>query len=179
MTVRHLQTSRRRTTDRRWPTTNELRSGWRAGRARVATAATAVIRTPFRRGALRSCVTGRTREATEGSPRMRLQSERPDPDTQVIHVIGDLEGPDAQALASVPSQTDPPPQRRVIDLGAMTFIDSYGMQALLQLADATSSDGGETVLVLDDDSYVRRLLEIRGVIDRFRVVATRTEALAL
>lgn len=110
---------------------------------------------------------------------MRLHSERPDPGTQIIRVIGDLEGEEALALASVPEQTDDAPDRRVIDLRAMTFIDSAGMNALLQLARATRAAGGETVLVIHEDSYVRRLLEVRGVISAFRVVATRTEALAL
>jgi hypothetical protein len=30
--------------------------------------------------------------------------------------------------------------------------------------------------VIAEDSYIRRLLEIRGVLDRFRVVATLAEA---
>jgi anti-anti-sigma factor len=109
---------------------------------------------------------------------MRLLTERADHETQVIRVVGDLEWQDASLLSDVPAQTDPPPRRRVIDLSDMTFIDSMGMKALLELEDATSAAGGETVLVLAEDSYVRRLLEIRGVLDRFRVAATRAEALS-
>jgi anti-anti-sigma factor len=110
---------------------------------------------------------------------MRLHSERPGPDTQVIRVVGDLEGQEAQLLADVPSQTGQAPRRRICDLRQMTFIDSAGISALLDLAAATSEAGGETVLIIREDSYVRRLLEIRGVLSRFRVVATRAEALAL
>ena len=110
---------------------------------------------------------------------MRLHSERPDAETQVIRVVGDLEGPEAPALLSVHDQTTPVPRRRIVDLTAMSFMDSAGMNALLQLTAATNTAGGEVVLVLSDDSYVRRLLEVRGVLDRFRVVANRTEALAL
>jgi len=109
---------------------------------------------------------------------MRLVSERADHQTQVIRVIGDLEGPDASALADVPAQTKEPPRRRIVDLSEMTFIDSMGMQALLEVESSTSAAGGETVLVLGDGSYVRRLLEVRGVLDRFRVTSTRDEALS-
>src|SRR4051794_21483822 len=110
---------------------------------------------------------------------MRLHSERPDARTQLIRIVGDLEGQDAMALASVPEQTAPAPNRRIIDLRGMTFIDSFGIRALLDIAAITEAAGGETVLVLRDDSYVRRLLEIRGILDRFRVASTRSEALAL
>jgi anti-anti-sigma factor len=109
---------------------------------------------------------------------MRLHSERPDSQTQVIHVVGDLEGEDALALSNVPGQTHPPPSRRIVDLTEMTFIDSSGLRALLSLAAATSHAGGEVVLVLAPDAYARQLLEIRGVVNRFRVVTTRQEALA-
>jgi anti-anti-sigma factor len=108
---------------------------------------------------------------------MRIDSERLDPDTQVIRVVGDLEGEDAFVLASVPGQTNPPPRRRVMDLTQMPFVDSAGMNALLQVAAATREAGGEIVLVLQEDSYVRRLLEVRGVLDMFRVVPTRADAL--
>jgi anti-anti-sigma factor len=110
---------------------------------------------------------------------MRLHSERPEPDTQVIRVVGDLEGEDAQLLADVPAQTGQAPRRRICDLRQMTFIDSAGISALLDVATATSRAGGETILVINEDSYIRRLLEIRGVLSRFRVVSTRAEALAL
>lgn len=103
---------------------------------------------------------------------MRLRSERPEPGTQMIRVTGDIEGEDALSLASVPSQTDPAPRRRVVDLSEVTFIDSAGIEALLKVAAATTAAGGEIVLVLRDDSYIRRLLEIRGVIDRFHVVVS-------
>ena len=110
---------------------------------------------------------------------MRLDTERPDDETQVVCVAGDLEGEDAPAFASALAQNGPPPRRRVIDLTETTFIDSAGMSALVQVAVAGSEAGGETVLVLQADSYARRLLEVRGVLDWFRVVATQGEALAV
>jgi anti-anti-sigma regulatory factor len=106
---------------------------------------------------------------------MRLHVEGADRGTQLIRVIGDLEGEDALTLARVPEETDdPPPRRRVIDLTEITFMD----WALLDVATATTDAGGGIILVIRGDSYVRRLLEIRGVIHRFRVYATREEALA-
>jgi anti-anti-sigma factor len=108
---------------------------------------------------------------------MRLEVDAGNRGTQVVRVVGDLEGEDAPVLARVPEDTDPAPRRRVIDLTAMTFIDSAGIRALLEVATATTDAGGEIVLVLQDDSYVRRLLEVRGVMHRFRVVTTRAEAL--
>ena len=109
---------------------------------------------------------------------MRLHVEGADRGTQLIRVIGDLEGEDALTLARVPEETDPAPRRRVIDLTEITFMDSAGVRALLDVATATTDAGGGIILVIRGDSYVRRLLEIRGVIHRFRVYATREEALA-
>jgi anti-anti-sigma factor len=60
----------------------------------------------------------------------------------------------------------------------MTFIDSAGIRALLQLADATDAGGGEIVLLARPDSYVLRLLEVRGLIHRFRLAHTRADAVA-
>jgi anti-anti-sigma factor len=96
---------------------------------------------------------------------------------QVVRIVGDLEGEEADTLARVADETDPPPRRRVVDLTEMPFIDSAGIRALLQLGNATTDAGGEIVLVIGADSYVRRLLEIRGVLDRFRVVTNRDDAL--
>lgn len=109
---------------------------------------------------------------------MRLHSEHPDPATHVIRVVGDLEGPEVLALANAHEATEPPPRCRVVDLTEMTFIDSAGVRALLELASATTAAGGEIVLVIGHDAYARHLLEVRGVIGRFRVVATRAEAVA-
>jgi anti-anti-sigma factor len=109
---------------------------------------------------------------------MRLHVEGADRGTQLIRVIGDLEGEDGLTLARVPEETDPAPRRRVIDLTEITFMDSAGVRALLDVATATTEAGGEIVLVIRGDSYLRRLLEVRGVIQRFRVYATREEALA-
>jgi anti-sigma B factor antagonist len=108
---------------------------------------------------------------------MRLYIERADREIQVIRVVGDLEGQEALALADVAAQTSPAPRRRVVDLTEMTFMDSSGLKALLMLATATRDSGGEIVLVLAPDAYARQLLEIRGVVEKFRIVATQADAL--
>ena len=110
---------------------------------------------------------------------MRLQSEWADAHTHVIRVVGDLEWADAATFATSATQTEQSPRRRIVDLRNTTFMDSAGLSALLSVADITRAAGGETVLVIDEDSYVRRLLEIRGVLHQFRITATHTEALAL
>jgi anti-anti-sigma factor len=91
--------------------------------------------------------------------------------------VGDLEGEDALTLADV-AETGERAWRRVVDLTEMTFIDSLGLRALVQLATTTWDAGGDVVLVLEEGSYVRRLLQIRGLDGQFRVVLTRAEALA-
>jgi anti-anti-sigma factor len=108
---------------------------------------------------------------------MRLHVDAAGQGMQLVRVVGDLEGDDADTLARVADETDPPPLRRVIDLTEMSFIDSAGIRGLLDLGTATTDAGGEIVLVIGADSYIRRLLEIRGILDRFRVVASRDDAL--
>lgn len=108
---------------------------------------------------------------------MRLHVEAAGPGTQVVRVVGDLEGEDALTLARVGEETGAPPHRRVVDLTEATFIDSVGIRALLELGNATTNAGGEIVLIVAADSYTRRLLEVRGVIARFRVVESREDAL--
>jgi anti-sigma B factor antagonist len=110
---------------------------------------------------------------------LKLEADRPDSHTQLIRVVGDLEGSDATALAEILAQTGTHPRRRIVDLSGTTFMDSAGMSALLQVAEETAAAGGKTILVIAEDSYIRRLLAVRGVIHRFEVVATRAEALAL
>jgi anti-anti-sigma factor len=110
---------------------------------------------------------------------MRLHVDAAERGTQVVRVVGDLEGAHGPVLARVPADTaPPPPRRRILDLTETTFIDSAGIRALLEVGNATTDAGGEIVLVIAADSYFRHLLEVRGVLHRFRVVATREEALA-
>jgi anti-sigma B factor antagonist len=69
-----------------------------------------------------------------------------------------------EALTSTPS-------RLVLDLDNVTFIDSTGIGALVELGhDAT--DGGGGLVLRDPSRRVMRILEISGLVDAWEVEMT-------
>jgi anti-sigma B factor antagonist/stage II sporulation protein AA (anti-sigma F factor antagonist) len=57
--------------------------------------------------------------------------------------------------------------RVVIDVTAVTFIDSSGLRALLRCRDLASRAGAAPALILGGNDGVHRLLEIAGVTNWF------------
>jgi len=83
---------------------------------------------------------------------------RPDPDG-VIWLSGEVDMADAdsfleQALGDLDGQ-----QAAVLDLSALTFLDSSGIRALLRLAKVRT----EGVVLRNPQQNVRRVLDIAGV----------------
>ncbi|MBT8207945.1 MAG: STAS domain-containing protein [Acidimicrobiia bacterium] len=72
-----------------------------------------------------------------------------------------------QVLASITSEV-------VVDLRDVEFLDSTGVTALMRAGKALRTNGGELVLVCATGP-VRRVLEVSGVDEVFRVVASQAE----
>jgi anti-anti-sigma factor len=60
------------------------------------------------------------------------------------------------------------PETLVLDLRAVTFFDSTGLQLVLD-ADVRAREEGRTLIVAPGDGEPRRILELAEVIDRLRI----------
>lgn len=59
---------------------------------------------------------------------------------------------------------DPAPQRLVVDLGDVRYLDSSGIRVLI-LAARTLAEAGGTLTVVNPQPIVRRVLDVTGVAD--------------
>ena len=57
----------------------------------------------------------------------------------------------------------------VVDFSELNFLDSIGLGTLLQETEELRKRGGEVRLVIPPLARVRRLLDVTGVVDMFRV----------
>lgn len=98
-------------------------------------------------------------------------------DATVAAISGDLElstvGPVAQTLDGVPV---PPGEVLVVDLQAVTFLDSSGLSFLVALNHRVSTDGGQMRLVGSPATV--RLLRLTSMDQVLRVYGTLPDALS-
>jgi anti-anti-sigma factor len=99
------------------------------------------------------------------APPFTAETHRPDPSTWAVTVSGELDLATAPQLEAVFEALEPARSDRVvIDLEAVTFIDSSGIRALVRAK--RRFDGLDASLVLDGVSpAARQVLEISGVLD--------------
>ena len=110
---------------------------------------------------------------------MKLSTTRAG-DACVIAVLGELDRFGAEPLMSAIESDDAARAGRlVLDLTAMTFMDSTGLGALLFAWTRAQDRGAQLVVVVPLDAHARRTIELRGVTERLHVVPTRDAALAL
>jgi anti-anti-sigma factor len=111
---------------------------------------------------------------------MELVQEKIDARTRVVSVTGELVGSSGLRLLRVAREAlDESAERLVVDLTAMTFMDSGGLSALIAAWSATVDGGGRFAVVLKPESHAARSLELRGVSEVFAVAGSREDALAL
>jgi anti-sigma B factor antagonist len=99
------------------------------------------------------------------APPFTAETYRPDASTWAITVSGELDLATAPQLEAVFEALDPAPSERVLlDLEAVTFLDSSGIRALVRAK--RRLDGIGAPLVVDGISpAARQVLEISGVLD--------------
>jgi anti-sigma B factor antagonist len=111
---------------------------------------------------------------------MRVAQETLDSRTRVVSVTGELVGTSgARLVRTAGAALDESAGRLIVDLSAMTFMDSGGLAALIATWSATVERGARFAVVLEPQSHAARSLELRGVAGVFAVAGTREEALAL
>ena len=105
------------------------------------------------------------------SRRFRCDVARDD-DGVRITLEGELDIASAPALESALRDSgngDGPPERRVVDLRRLTFMDSSGLRAILSANGAAQRDGWKLQIVAGPPA-VQRVFEICGVVDGLRFV---------
>lgn len=112
-------------------------------------------------------------------PTCELTEERPDAETRVVVVSGEIHAttiPDfgVRLAAMIPDGTG---SSVVIDLAAVSFIDSTGLSILLDGLRRINRGNGRLALVVANPT-VLRLFEITRLDTTFAILPTRDEALA-
>ena len=98
-------------------------------------------------------------------PAFRAVTHRPDAATWLVTVSGELDLATAPRLEAIFEALEPAPSDRVVvDLAAVTFLDSSGIRALVRAK--RRLDDLRAALVVDGASpSARQVLEIAGVLD--------------
>jgi anti-sigma B factor antagonist len=95
--------------------------------------------------------------------RMDLLLHHEPPATRV-EVVGELDAASAPALRDTVRKTlEPAPERLVVDLGGVTFMDSMGLAAVLAAARAAAAEGVGFGVLSPPGSEARLLIELAGV----------------
>jgi anti-anti-sigma factor len=102
---------------------------------------------------------------------------RPAPGLGVVEVSGEIDMSTADELGGVlTAALQDTPERLVVDLSAVGFIDSMGLSVLAQNAKLAFSDGASFEIVCAD-AGVLGVFEITGLRDVLTFHATRGDAL--
>jgi len=98
-------------------------------------------------------------------------------DVGLVAVSGELDlytAPDLEA--AILSASDGQGPRLIVDLSAISFIDSTALGVLLKHVGRLAARGG-SLIVVSNDPRIDRLLEITGLQERIAMRATLQEAL--
>ena len=91
--------------------------------------------------------------------------------TTVLHCVGRLTFPDADALRNLTLQ-EPQASSLILDLANVTAIDAAGLGALVSLR-AWSSKSGSALKLMNVNSKVLRLLELTNLRPAFEICTAR------
>ena len=109
----------------------------------------------------------------------QLTEELLEPSVLVLTVFGELDIATAPELRTrLTTALEQGATRLVIDLRALSFLDSVAVATLLQ-ARARLGDEGRMGVVVDPDSYIRLILEVAGMPRCLDIVETREQAVTL
>jgi anti-anti-sigma factor len=110
-----------------------------------------------------------TAEGAAAYPRFAARLEH-GPDVATVLLVGELDmAVEDETRATIDAAWRVGAQAVVIDLTAVTFMDSTGVQALL--AEQSAADAAGRPLALRLGPPAQRVLELCGILPRFTVVA--------
>ena len=96
----------------------------------------------------------------------------------VLAPTGDLDLTTSRALAAKLAELSGEPSDAVLDLSGVGFMDSIGLGVVLKGVQRFSRQDKALILVVPEESNVRRLLELAGADRRVATETTREAALA-
>jgi anti-sigma B factor antagonist len=116
--------------------------------------------------------------STSGEPRgIELIEETFDPSGLVVTVSGELDVATAPALRDhLEAAIEAGAQRLVIDLRAISFLDSVALAAIVHAKQLLPEDG-RMALAVDPSSYVMLVFESTGLTKVLDLVETRAQAI--
>jgi anti-anti-sigma factor len=83
------------------------------------------------------------------------------PDVEVVHLEGDIDLSNAQAVAAkLARAVDNQPLGLVVDLSSTSYLDSAGLRVLFQLAARLERHRQQLYLVVSEGSPIRRILSL-------------------
>jgi anti-sigma B factor antagonist len=110
-------------------------------------------------------------------PSFRVTAGKLADDVGLVSVSGELDFFTAPQLeVAIQSASDGQGPRLIVDLSAISFIDSTALGILLKHVTRLAARGG-SLIVVSNDPRISRLLEITGLQDRIATRATLQEAL--
>lgn len=108
------------------------------------------------------------RERPTSSPMLRVELTRNGSEVRVA-VTGELDISTVQTLRDALISQRVPGRQILLDLSGLSFMDSTGLQALLE-ADAAARADGHLLSITSLSRSARRVLEVSGTLDRLPIV---------
>ena len=104
---------------------------------------------------------------------LRIATSRPSPAIARIDLVGEVDLANAPELRDrlLAMLHDHDPDLLDVDLGGVTFLDCTGLGALIGARNA-AVNAGRQLRVLHPQPFVRRILEVTGLLDVFTAAAT-------
>jgi anti-sigma B factor antagonist len=96
---------------------------------------------------------------------------RLDPGSATVTVAGELDVVNAPAVDGLLRRAQRHAPLVIVDLSALSFIDSAGLHATVT-ADARIRDAGGRLVVVQGPRQMRRIVELAGLHDRLDIVGT-------
>jgi anti-anti-sigma factor len=120
---------------------------------------------------------GADEHASRDAPRLAVRTGS-EAGVTVIEAVGDLEVKTAAALERALQPVVASGLDLVLDLSAVTFMDSTGLRALVGAWRDLTEGGRVLVTVVRPDSQVEALLEFTDVRQKLDIASSRAEAIA-
>ena len=99
-------------------------------------------------------------------------------DAVIVEAIGEIDMATAPQLAAALDPTPDDVRRMVVDLSGVTFLDSSGLNALVQAQRALAHRSVDLRIVCPTDRVIRKVFEITHLTVPLSVVESIEEALA-